>query len=119
MKTLQLSEHKEQELFFKWLNLAYPFESNFCYHIPNGRKDAIEGAKYKRLGAKAGVPDVHIAYPIYPYHGLYIEFKRGNKLGFVSKSQREWINRLNSVGYKVEVCHGFEEAKKVVEIYFM
>lgn len=76
----------------------------------------MEGLKYKRLGAKAGVPDVVVAFPIKPYHGLYIEFKRREK-GVISEAQQAWLDKLNKRGYLAVVAYGFDEAVKIVESY--
>jgi hypothetical protein len=113
----QPTEHQEQIAFMSWLARFNPLVYEMTYHIPNGRLSAIEGAKYKRLGAKSGVPDVCIAYPVEPYHGLYIEFKRRDGGSGVSENQELWLVRLNHVGYKAIVCKGWEEAKDVFESY--
>lgn len=51
------------------------------YHVPNGgyrgeAKDAaIAGNNLKLMGAKSGVPDVHLPLPYQGYASLYIELK--------------------------------------------
>ena len=70
----------------------------------------------KAEGVSAGVPDICIPVPNKKYHGLYIEMKR-QKGGRVSEKQKEWIDRLNSLGYLVVVCRGFDEAREVIEEY--
>ena len=63
------------------------------------------------------MPDICIPVPNSKYHGLYIEMKR-KKGGRVSQKQKEWIERLNRLGYLAVVCYGADEAIKVVEEYF-
>jgi len=108
-----ISEAKEQENLVYYLRLKkIPF-----FAIPNGgSRNKIEAANLKRQGVVAGVPDMMIPVPNKNYAGLFIEMKR-KKGGVVSKYQKEWISRLNSLGYKAVVCKGFEEAKKVIEEY--
>jgi len=108
-----ISEAKEQE------NLVYYLRLKKIPHfaIPNGgSRNKIEAVNLKRQGVNPGVPDMMIPVPNKNYAGLFIEMKR-KKGGVVSKYQKEWISRLNSLGYKAVVCKGFEEAKKVIEEY--
>ena len=67
-------------------------------------------------GVKAGVPDLFLAVPRDPHHGLFIEMKRADG-GRVSNEQREWISRLKKQGYKVVVCHGCVAAIKEIQDY--
>ncbi len=113
----QCTEHQEQAAFMSWLARFYPLIYDLTYAIPNGRMSAKEGAKYKAVGAKSGVPDVCIAYPVKPYHGLYIEFKRRDGGAGLSENQERWLVGLNHVGYKAVVAKGWEDGKYVVESY--
>ena len=70
----------------------------------------------KATGATAGVPDLFLPVPTSQYHGLFIEMKR-TKGGKVSPEQKEWLEYLNSAGYRAVVCKGFLEAKAVIESY--
>jgi hypothetical protein len=110
------TEHQEQSSFFAWLARFHPDVYDVTYHIPNGRTSAREGAKYKSIGARSGVPDVCMAFPRSPYHGLYFEFKRVSG-GVVSDAQKEWIRKLNEIGYKAEVVYGWQDAKRKLEFY--
>lgn len=112
-ENLILSEDKEQELLVQWMEMS---KIRF-YAIPNGGKRSLTQAiKFKRTGVKAGVPDICIPVPSKRYHGLYIEMKRSDG-GTVSINQAEWLHYLQSAGYKVSVCHGFEQGKSIVEKY--
>jgi len=87
------------------------------YAVPNGgSRNPAEAKNLKAEGVSAGVPDVCIPVPNKEYHGLYIEMKR-QKGGKVSEKQKEWIEKLNKLGYLAVVCRGYEEAKEVVERY--
>ena len=107
------TEREEQIKLVKYLKWnKIPF-----YAVPNGgSRNPVEGKNLKLEGVSAGVPDICIPVPNKKYHGLYIEMKR-QKGGRVSEKQKEWIERLNKLGYLAVVCKGAEEAKVVVEKY--
>ena len=112
-------EGKEQVLFFRWLRLQYPGVFAFAFHVPNGgQRSAATGAVLKRQGVKKGVPDIFIPLPKKGCHGLVIEFKASKPhTASVTKEQQEWVDRLNSVGYRAVVCKGFDAAKAAVDEY--
>lgn len=111
--------------------------------IPNGdqrgdgtKKGAqIAGNRLKREGLREGVPDTSMPYPVFiyvegvrdpmgtRYHGLYIEMKRpdlkraNDPLHGCKPEQKDWIARLRNVGYRVEVCYTWEEARDVILSY--
>jgi hypothetical protein len=87
------------------------------YHVPNGgSRNPIEGAKFKRMGVKAGVPDVCIPIARKGYHGLYIELKRVSG-GVVSDTQRWWLNELKQQGYDTYVAKGAQDLINYVKNY--
>ncbi|SRR6266852_4010061 len=107
------TEEKEQKALVKWLTL----KKITFYHIPNGGyRNAREGAKFKILGVKRGIPDLCIPLARKPYHGLYIELKR-RVGGVVSLEQGKWIGLLTQLGYCVKVAYGWDEGVKIVEEY--
>ena len=84
-------------------------------HVPNERKCSPQaGARMKRLGVKAGVPDVLI-FDRPPHRhprecaGIAIELKREHG-GVVSEAQRQWLDELRRRRWIAEVCHGADEA---------
>ena len=104
------TEDQEQSWLVAWVRKTHPEHRIFA--IPNG------GLRHKRTalmlkatGATAGVPDLFI-----PSLRLFIEMKR-QKGGTVSKEQKEWLEYLNSAGYRAVVCKGFLEARAVIESY--
>ena len=114
-----MSEAKEQEALFLWAawsEAAHP-ELRLMFHVPNGgSRNVLEAINLKRQGVKAGVPDVFLPVARHGCHGLFIEMKRANG-GVLSQFQREYIEALMREGYRVAVCHGFEEAKRTIEEY--
>lgn len=111
-------EDIEQEKLMRWARdteVVYP-ELALLYHVPNGgKRNAAEAAHLKRLGVKAGVPDLCLPVARGKFHGLYIELKaRKNK---PTDAQRSWIDALDAQGYAAFVCYGAEAAKNLIERY--
>jgi len=84
-------------------------------HCPNGgSRNVIEAAKLKRMGVKAGFPDVTI-YNSPPCNrnakGAVIELKRvvGGK---VSPEQTKWLHDLAELGWVTAICFGIDDAIK-------
>ena len=61
------------------------------------------------------MPDVTVAIPRTPYHGLFMEFKTpGGKL---SPLQQMMLTELEAQGYAVAVPRSVEEAKQLLLAY--
>ena len=107
-----------QMQLIQWCDLnkgKYPMLGDI-HHSPNGGKRNIrEAVKFKKMGTRAGFPDLTLLYPIKNYHGLFIELKAPG--GKVSKKQKDWIDKLNSRGYCAKVCVGFDDAKNTILEY--
>jgi uncharacterized protein YjiS (DUF1127 family) len=88
-------------------------------HIPNGgSRHPIEAKNLKRQGVKSGVSDYFLAYPVTPWHGLWIEMKRARKsLSRVSEHQDEWLCRMRLAGYQAVVAYGAQQAIDFVSGY--
>lgn len=113
MMMIYPSEHDEQKALIKW---ARSKRIELLFAIPNGGHRAISVAKkLKAEGVQPGVPDLFLAIPHPPYHGLFIEMKAIK--GTVSKIQRAWIAALTAQGYRAAICRGFEEGKREIEAY--
>ncbi len=104
------SEDHEQTLFVQWFRRRYP--GVLIHSIPNGgHRHIAVAAKLKVTGAVKGVPDLHI-----PAWSVWVEMKRV-KGGSLSPEQKEIIAYLESIGDKVIVGKGFEDAKaQILEI---
>ena len=101
------SEDHEQMLFVQWFKRTYPTVK--IMSIPNGgHRHIAVAAKMKATGQAAGVPDIFI-----PAWLCWIEFKR-IKGGIVSPNQKIWIAYLESIGHRVIVGQGFEDAKRQI-----
>ncbi len=104
----QLSEHLEQVRLVSWFRRSYPSVRIFA--IPNGGgRSMAQGASLKAEGVSPGVPDLFV-----PEWNLWVEMKRETG-GVVSPVQRDWIEYLESIGHRVIVGRGFEDAKRQIE----
>lgn len=134
-------ESKQQEMLFEWMTLvrvavppltAQPDTrpvswkplSEIAFAVPNGlsiagteKQRAMYMAALKRQGFRPGVSDIVIPYPTLAYHGLFIELKRDAKAK-VSDEQKDWRYKMDLLGYRAEICVGWEAARSVIEEYF-
>jgi hypothetical protein len=117
-------EEVEQIKFNTWFEEVLTIKGCRWFHSPNGGgRSLIEGAKFKRMGVKRGVPDIIIPMPRVgsrsPYHGLVIELKRPDgKMSDVSEEQKDWLEWFKTQGWSTHVAFGFEQAKAIVLDYF-
>lgn len=120
------SEDSHQTALFCWANLnliQYP-QLRWLYHCPNGGfRDKITGARLKAMGAKRGIPDLHLVWAVGNYKALIIELKKVeekkqyNSLAGCSDEQIEWLAHYRSQGYKTSVCYGWESARDTIVNY--
>lgn len=111
-----MSEYDEQLTVFEYahglggnleprLKMLHPIENT-------------KGAGRPPAGAAeaAGVPDMFLAVPVSPFHGLYIELKKpkGYK---ISKNQLDWQKRLRAMGFASEICIGADKAIDMLHTY--
>lgn len=123
----KVSEHVHQCHFFNWIRYAHPHILAFA--IPNEQvrttinkgdneaefKAMMQGKRMKAAGRLAGIPDIMIASANGVYHGLFIEMK--TETGRMTESQKAIKAKLESEGYKVEMCQGWEQAVKITQEY--
>jgi hypothetical protein len=95
-------------MLVQWFRRTYP--NVLIFSVPNGghRRPAV-AAKMKATGVVKGVPDLFI-----PAWELWVEMKRV-KGGSTSLEQDMMHLYLRSVGYKVIVTKGFEDAQRQIE----
>ncbi|KXO82672.1 nuclease [Acinetobacter venetianus] len=113
------SEDQEQITLMSWahhVKYGNGRLSDYLIHIPNGgSRNVIEAAKFKKMGVKAGVPDLQLLVPNGLIHGLWIELK--SKAGKLQPSQRLMMQRLEEQGYLCKVCFGADEAIQEIKKY--
>lgn len=85
-----------------------------------------QAVKAKKLRSSKGFPDLVIYEPRGNYHALFLELKREgekilNKKGDLKtdhlKEQDEVISKLCVKGYLACFAIGFDEAKKIIDLY--
>ena len=114
---MKQTEHEIQVACVNYFRLRYP--KRLIYAIPNGgQRNVIVASKLKAEGVLSGVPDLCIPIAKKGYNGLYVELKNG-KVGKVSDNQKTIMEKLQSEGYRCEVCRSFDEFKNVVDDYML
>ncbi len=109
-------EELEQIAVVQWFDLCHPSLKPLLYHTPNGGFRLMhEAVRLKKMGVRAGVPDLTLAIPNKGYHGLYIEMK--TLKGIASERQLFYLDILNKMGYLALLCKGFESTKNAIEEY--
>ena len=115
-KTTEAEEQKSLIEWAKWQEKKYP-ELKMLMHVPNeGKRSKRYGAELKRMGMAKGFPDLGLLVPNKKYAGLFIELK-ADKTKSMTKEQKEWLEKLNSYGYKAVRCNGSEEAIQIIKRY--
>jgi len=106
-----LTEEQEQVILVNWLESnGYKFSA---LPLSTYTKNWGVKMKNKRMGVRAGVPDLMI---IVNNRLVFIEMKR-IKNSITSKFQKEWIESLNNCnGVGAFVCYGAEEAKVKIKM---
>jgi hypothetical protein len=122
-------EHDEQVALFYWaeLNKSKIPALELLMAIPNGAYYGGHWSTAKKMkdeGVKKGVPDVFLPVPMTYVSegqvtdmkaGLWIEMKAGKNKP--SDEQKWWIENLQEMGYRVEVCYSSQEAIDIINEY--
>lgn len=132
MPRLTATEHQIQRAVFDWREAvkAQIPELQLLHAIPNGagvrhqwrmiggvmRRVSKEGAKLRREGLTAGIPDVGWPVPRGPFHGLYIEHKAGTK--GPTDDQKRIISLLRAQGYAVHVSRSADTSIGIITAYW-
>ncbi len=118
MTALKRTEHAEAVALCRMAKIhegKYP-HLRMMFAVPNGGdRHRIVAAKMRAEGVKPGVPDYLIPVPMGRHVGLAIELK--SMTGYASREQKQWITDLRAVGWRAEVCRGWECAWSVIVDY--
>jgi len=104
------SEEEIQAMVFGWARLMEHTHPELCvlYAVPNAAKRSYyQGARMRKAGLRAGVPDMCLPVRRGEYSGLYIELKRGPEEP-ASPAQKLWIRKLRKHGNYACICRGYE-----------
>lgn len=114
MKNLNPTEAQDQIALIKW---AWVTKQKTLVHSVNEGKRSIGQLIFaKKMGMRAGFPDLALYEPRNGKHGLFIEMKRKTK-GVLTDEQKWWLNHLNDMGYHAVCCYGLDQAIAEVEKY--
>lgn len=117
----KVTETHHQQALYQWWRL-YARKHNLpqaaFVHVPNeGRRSKISGAILKSMGMQPGASDIFISVPSGMFHGLWIEMKtRG---GRPTSEQLDFLRMQRELGYRAEVCYGWDEARHLIELYMV
>jgi hypothetical protein len=114
-----MSEFDEQKAVIEWSELMYGRypDLRMLYSTPNEGAGAsrARAGKMKALGAKSGVPDLHLPVARGGWFGLYIEMKFGKNTR--DDNQVWWHTMLHHRHHFVVTCWRAEDAIKVLTKY--
>lgn len=109
-------EDSLQKSCVRWFSLQYREYAQLLHHSPNGgKRNAIEAAKFKAMGVRAGFPDLGLFIARHGYHGLFIELKTAK--GRQSEHQIYYQCVLEEQGYKYVIVRAIEEFINEIEYY--
>ena len=109
-------EDSLQKSCVQWFSLQYRECAQLLHHSPNGgKRNAIEAAKFKAMGVRAGFPDLGLYIARHGYHGLFIELKTSK--GRQTDNQKFFQAMLEEQGYRYEVVRSIEDFKQLIEEY--
>jgi Holliday junction resolvase len=91
------------------------YKDFLIFSVPNGgSRNKIEAIKLKRTGLLAGIPDLICLMPNKKV--VFIEMKK-RKNGKLTLSQKVIFPIIESFGFDILICEGFEEALIKFENY--
>lgn len=105
-----------QKSVVRWFDYQYPQYKLRLHHSPNGgKRNAIEAAKFKQMGVRAGFPDLILLIPnkLYPFCGIELKVKTGRQ----SENQKEYQKEFESIGAKYVIVRSLDEFIEVVTEY--
>lgn len=113
--------HAEDDLQMQcvtWFRLQFPKFARLLHHSPNGgRRNAREGARFKKMGVQPGFPDLVLLVASQDCHALFIELKSAT--GRQEDSQKEYQALVEAQGYKYVVIRSLEQFITEVKRYLI
>jgi len=110
-------KHQEEILQMtcvRWFDYQFAGIRNLLVHCPNGgKRNAIEAARFKAMGTRAGFPDLILLIPKGNISYLAIEMKSDK--GKQTENQKEYQKLIESTGGKYVICRCFDEFEREIE----
>ena len=104
--------HPERELQISvagWLDIALA-DPCVWFHVPNGEKRSPRTAGLlKRMGVKAGVPDLFVFAP-----GIVVALELKAGKGRATETQEAMLDRLNECGVHTAICKSIEQVEQAL-----
>lgn len=104
-----------QEMVVTFLRRQYP-QALFTGGLAGERLSMGAAVRRKRMGYRAGTPDLLIFEARKGSSGLAVEMK-APKEGSTSKEQKAFLAALQARNWATAVCHGSREAIEVIRAY--
>ena len=113
-------EHREQVAIMHWWRMQhnyYGLPLVALLSVPNAGmgRNAIQGARLKAEGVRAGVSDLFLAVPRHGKAGAWIEVKAIG--GRESDVQAEFQTEMRRLGYRAVTVYGADEAIRFLKDY--
>lgn len=105
-----------QKSVVQWFDYQYPQYKLRLHHSPNGgKRNAIEAAKFKQMGVRAGFPDLILLVPnkLYPFLGIELKTKSGRQ----TENQKAYQREFESIGAKYVIVRSLDDFIKIVTDY--
>lgn len=125
-------EQQLQIAILKWWSMAHRglgvADERVLFHVPNGgKRSRVEGAIFKAMGVRAGIPDLLLLVPLrstesqsnYAACGLAIELKAPGRKSATTDSQDEMHQLFCAAGWYVCVCDSFDSAITNITNYLL
>lgn len=111
--------HAEDDLQMQcvtWFRLQFPKFARLLHHSPNGgRRNAREGARFKKMGVQPGFPDLVLLVASQDCHGLFIELKSAT--GRQEDSQKEYQELVEAQGYRYVLVRTLDQFRAAINDY--
>lgn len=92
----------------RWFDMQYPEYRMLLHHSPNGGyRTLTEGKLFRKMGTRAGFPDLLLLLQTDEWTALAIELKTDT--GKQSVHQKEWQAVATQNGIRYEVVRSFDE----------
>ena len=111
--------HAEDDLQMQcvtWFRLQFPKFARLLHHSPNGgRRNAREGARFKKMGVQPGFPDLVLLIASQDCHALFIELKSAT--GRQEDSQKEYQALVEAQGYRYVLVRTLDQFRTAINDY--
>lgn len=111
--------HREDDLHMacvRWFDMRYPKLRELLHHSPNGGlRNEREAARFKRMGVRAGFPDLILLLPRgrCPFLGIELKTEKGRQ----SEYQRTYQKVFEGVGARYEVVRSVDGFMSAIDDY--